>query len=115
MSRVSCRRRIRRCSGADFLADNKPVAAGSKSIVLGSQGTLNVELGPNAGAIRAEPRCTGGQMGQRPASTPASFTPLFLTDLFAPVLQGFLNQSHELVGDGAVDHAMVVTEREVHQ
>jgi hypothetical protein len=34
-------------------ADNKPVAAGTKSVTLGPQGALSVELVPNAGAIPA--------------------------------------------------------------
>ena len=34
-------------------ADNKPVAAGSKSVVLGTGGTFSVQLAPNAGATPA--------------------------------------------------------------
>jgi hypothetical protein len=36
-----------------------------------------------------------------------------LADFFAPIPQGFLDQSHELVGDGAVDETMIVAEREM--
>ncbi|HYL16296.1 MAG TPA: hypothetical protein VEV41_24900 [Terriglobales bacterium] len=32
-------------------ADNKPVAAGTKNVVLGPQGTFSVDLVPNSGAI----------------------------------------------------------------
>jgi len=34
-------------------ADGKPVAAGTKSVMLGAQGTLSVALAPNTGAIPA--------------------------------------------------------------
>jgi len=34
-----------------------------------------------------------------------------LSDVFAPVLERLLNQAHELIGHGAVDDAMIVTER----
>ena len=34
--------------------------------------------------------------------------PNALTDLFAPRLQVLLHRSHELVGDGSVDQAVVV-------
>jgi hypothetical protein len=33
-----------------------------------------------------------------------------LSDVFAPVLERLLNQAHELIGHGAVDDAMIVTE-----
>ncbi len=35
----------------------------------------------------------------------------FLADFFAPVFHGFFHEGHELVGDGAVDEAMVVAQR----
>ena len=37
-----------------------------------------------------------------------------LADFFVPILQRFLHQSHELVGYGAVDKAVIVAEREVN-
>jgi hypothetical protein len=33
-----------------------------------------------------------------------------LSDVLAPVLEGLLDQGHELVGDGTVDEAMVVAQ-----
>jgi hypothetical protein len=38
----------------------------------------------------------------------------YLSDFLAPVFQCLLHQCHELVGDGAVDQAMIVPQREVH-
>src|SRR2546426_12776885 len=37
------------------------------------------------------------------------------SDLFAPILQRFFHQSHELIGNGAVDETVIVAERQMHQ
>lgn len=37
-----------------------------------------------------------------------------LADVLTPAFQGFLQQGHELVGDGSVDEAVVIAEREVY-
>ena len=47
--------------------------------------------------------------GRREAHVPNQWSaPNVLTDLFAPRLQVFLHQRHELVGDGSVDQAVVI-------
>src|SRR5579863_7347035 len=40
-------------------------------------------------------------------------TRMNLADFFAPVFHGLFYEGHELIGDGAVDEAVVVAEREV--
>src|ERR1700683_1771342 len=43
---------------------------------------------------------------------PAGIKPL--SDLFAPSFEILFHQGHELIGDGAVDEAVIVTERQMH-
>src|SRR5712675_1374027 len=55
--------------------------------------------------VRCRREFTGWREAQVPNQWPARNA---LTDLFAPRLQVLLHQSHELVGDGSVDQAVVV-------
>ena len=39
---------------------------------------------------------------------------ILLTHVFVPVFKKLLYRGHELIGDGAIDNAMIVAEREVN-
>ena len=53
-------------------------------------------------------------MGHPPNVVNLTLGQHWLADFFAPGFQILFHLSHELIGDGAIDQAVIVTEREVN-
>jgi hypothetical protein len=85
---------------------------GRKAVVRDQPSVLR---GRAAGGLEAHPSASSGQAfrceGRTENGAPKVNNPGLLADFFAPGFHGFFHEGHELVGDGAVDEAVVVAQR----